>query len=298
MKRYWLLYLSFLILGLSGFLLFLAWMVAGAEGGGFYIPGKTRVAVVEIKGGIFDPKEPIEELNRVYENDGLKALILRIDSPGGGVSASQEIYDAVLRVKEKKKVIVSMGTVAASGGYYIAVAANTIVALPGTITGSIGVLMDYTNVEGLLDLIRVKAEVLKSGKMKDVGSPLRAITPEERAYLQDLLDGMHRQFIEAVARGRGLTMAETEKLADGRVFTGEEAVDLGLVDELGGQQKAVEIAQDLLGLDEEPELVYPKKKKSSFLELLAEGEVSSTFLKWYYFLREGRALYWTKGMML
>lgn len=298
MKRYWLLFFSFIILGLSGFLFFLAWSITGAEGGGFHLPGKSRVAVVEIRGGIFDPKEAIEELNRVYENDGLKALILRIDSPGGGVSASQEIYDAVLRVKEKKKVIVSMGTVAASGGYYIAVAADTIVALPGTITGSIGVLMDYTNVEGLLDLIRVKAEVLKSGKMKDVGSPLREITPEERAYLQDLLDGMHRQFIEAVARGRGLTMAETEELADGRVFTGEDAVDLGLVDELGGQQKAVEIAQDLLGLDEEPELVYPKKKKSGFFELLAEGEASSAFLKWYYFLREGRALYWTKGMML
>ncbi|HEX5034676.1 MAG TPA: signal peptide peptidase SppA [bacterium] len=297
MKRYWLLFIGFTTLGLLGFTLFLAWAVSQAEGG-LHMPGKTRVAVVEIRGGIFDPKDAIEELNRVYKNDGIKALILRIDSPGGGVSASQEIYDAVLRVKEKKDVIVSMGTVAASGGYYIAVAADTIVALPGTITGSIGVLMDYTNVEGLLELLRVKAEVLKSGKMKDVGSPLRPITPEERAYLQDLLDDMHRQFIEAVARGRGLTMAETEELADGRVFTGEQAMDLGLVDELGGQQRAVEIAQDILGLDEEPELVYPKKKKSGFFELLAEGEATSTFLKWYYFLREGRALYWTKGMML
>ena len=296
-KGYWLLFFSFMLLGLSGFTLFLAWAIFSAEGGKPLIPGKNRVAVVEIKGGIFDPKPTIEELNRVYENDGLKALILRIDSPGGGVSASQEIYDAVLRVKEKKKVIVSMGTVAASGGYYIAVAADSIVALPGTITGSIGVLMDYANIQGLLELLRVKAEVLKSGAMKDVGSPLRPITPEERAYLQDLLEDMHRQFIEAVARGRQMTMAETEALADGRVFTGEQALDLGLVDELGGQQKAVEVAQDLLGLDEEPELVYPKKKKPSLLELLAEGEAQSALLKWYYFLREARALYWTKGMI-
>lgn len=297
-KGYWLLFFSFLILGFSAFLLFVAWMVGNSDGGGFSLPGKDRVAVVEIQGGIFDPKETLDELNRVYESDNLKALILRIDSPGGAVSPSQEIYDAVLRVKEKKKVIVSMGTVAASGGYYIAVAADTIVALPGTITGSIGVLMDYTNVQGLLDLIRVKAEVLKSGKMKDVGSPLRELTPEDRAYLQDLLDDMHRQFIEAVARGRGLTMAEVEALADGRVFTGEQALELGLIDEIGGQQRAVEIAQNLLGLDEEPELVYPKKKKAGIFEMLAEGEASSTFLKWYYFMREGRALYWTKGMIL
>ena len=276
----------------------MAWAMSGAEDGIFFIPGKDRVAVIEIRGGIFDPKETLKDLNRVYESDDLKALILRIDSPGGAVSPSQEIYDAVLRVKEKKKVIVSMGTVAASGGYYIAVAADSIVALPGTITGSIGVLMDYTNVQGLLELVRIKAEVLKSGKMKDVGSPLREITPEERAYLQDLLENMHRQFIEAVARGRKLPMAEVEALADGRVFTGEQALDLGLIDEIGGLQKAVEIAQDLLGLDEEPELVYPKKKKRGFLELLAEGEAETSLLKWYYFLREGRALYWTKGMML
>ncbi len=127
-KGYWLLFFSFLILGFSGFLLFLAWAVDGSDGG-FSLPGKDRVAVVEIRGGIFDPKEVLEELNRVYESDKLKALILRIDSPGGAVSPSQEIYDAVLRVKEKKKVIVSMGTVAASGGYYIAVAADTAGAL-------------------------------------------------------------------------------------------------------------------------------------------------------------------------
>ncbi|HCU24924.1 MAG TPA: signal peptide peptidase SppA [Deltaproteobacteria bacterium] len=289
-KGFWLLLLSFFILALSGIVLIFAFLLAD---GTFPLFPRKAVAVVEIKGGIFDPTETLEQLDRVYRNDALKALILRIDSPGGGVSASQEIYQAVLRVKEKKKVIVSMGTVAASGGYYIAVAADKIVALPGTVTGSIGVLMDHANVEELLKFLKIHAEVLKSGKLKDVGSPLRSLTQEERAYLQALLDDMHRQFKAAVAEGRRLPLEVVDKLADGRVFTGEQAKALKLIDELGGRQKAVEIAQQMLGLEEEPEILYPKKKKTGLLELLMEGETESVLLKLYYFLREGRALYWT-----
>lgn len=295
-KSFWLFILSFALVGLSA-AMFLFAIALVSEGEGASIFGKNSLAVVEIKGGIFDPKETLDELNRVYKNDDLKALILRIDSPGGAVSPSQEIYQAVLRVKEKKKVIVSMGTVAASGGYYIAAAADKIVALPGTITGSIGVLMDYANIEQLLSFLKVRAEVLKSGKMKDVGSPLRELTPEDRAYLQNILEDMHRQFKEAVAKGRNIPLEEVEKLADGRVFTGEQAQKLKLVDELGGQQRAVDLAKEMLGWTEEPELFYPKKKKPGLFEILADEQVESRLLKWIYFLREGRALYWTKGIM-
>ncbi|MFO1462170.1 MAG: signal peptide peptidase SppA [bacterium] len=296
-KSFWILLISLFILGFSGLMLFFAFLMVSEEGGTALF-SKEAVAVVEIKGGIFEPKETLDELNRVYENDDFKVLLLRIDSPGGAVSPSQEIYQAVLRVKEKKKVIVSMGTVAASGGYYIAAAADKIVALPGTITGSIGVLMDYTNVEQLLSFLKVHAEILKAGKMKDVGSPLRELTPEDRAYLQGILDDMHRQFKEAVAKGRNLPIEEIDKLADGRVFTGEQALKLKLIDELGGQQKAVDLAKEMMGWTEEPELFYPKKKKPGLLELLADGQAESRLLKWIYFLREGRALYWTKGIML
>ncbi len=295
-KSFWLFVLSFALVGLSAAMFLLA-IALVSEGEGASIFGKNSLAVVEIKGGIFDPKETLDELNRVYKNDDLKALILRIDSPGGAVSPSQEIYQAVLRVKEKKKVIVSMGTVAASGGYYIAAAADKIVALPGTITGSIGVLMDYANIEQLLSFLKVRAEVLKSGKMKDVGSPLRELTPEDRAYLQNILEDMHRQFKEAVAKGRNLPIEEVDKLADGRVFTGEQAKGLKLVDELGGQQRAVDLAKEMLGWTEDPELHYPKKKKPGLFEILADEQIESRLLKWIYFLREGRALYWTKGIM-
>lgn len=295
-KSLWLWILSFLLIGVSAIaVLFALALLSGGEGGPLF--SSKALAVVEIKGGIFDPKETLDELDRVYKNDDMKALILRIDSPGGAVSPSQEIYQAVLRVKEKKKVIVSMGTVAASGGYYIAAAADKIVALPGTITGSIGVLMDYTNVEQLLSFLKVHAEVLKAGKMKDVGSPLRDLSPEDRAYLQNILDDMHRQFKEAVAKGRNLPIEEVDKLADGRVYTGEQALKLKLVDELGGQQKAIEVAKEMLGWTEEPELFYPKKKKPGLFEILADEQVESRVLKWIYFLREGRALYWTKGIM-
>jgi len=296
--KHWILLISIIMLGVSGMLLFFAFaMVSGDDGGGSFF-SKEKLAVVEIKGGIFDPKDALDELNRVYKDDSFKILLLRIDSPGGAVSPSQEIYQAVLRVKEKKKVIVSMGTVAASGGYYIASAADRIVALPGTITGSIGVLMDYTNVEQLLDFLKVHAEVLKSGKMKDVGSPLRSLTPEERSYLQGILDDMHRQFIEAVAKGRNMPVEEIEKLADGRVFTGEQALKLKLIDELGGQQTAIDAAKKMMGWTEEPELFYPKKKKPGLMELLADGQAESRLMQLIYSLREGRALYWTKGILL
>jgi protease IV len=294
-KGLWLLIGSLVLLSISGFILFLALVLTTEEGEDVFTP-RGDLAVVEIKGPIFESKEIIDQLDRVYKNDKLKGLILRIDSPGGAVGPSQEIYQAVLRVREKKKVIVSMGAVAASGGYYIAVAADKIVANPGTITGSIGVLMDYTNVEDLLKFLKIHAEILKAGKLKDVGSPLRELTPEERGFLQGILDDMHRQFKEAVSKGRQLSQDKVNEIADGRVFTGDQAIKLGLVDKLGNQQTAVDLAKEMLGIEGEPKLLYPKKKKVDIFDLLSNGDVDSMFTKLFYSMREGRVLYWTKGM--
>lgn len=296
-RGFWFLISSFIILGLAGFFLVIALFITfGDEEGVFQARGD--LAVIEVKGPIFDSKEIVDQLNRVYKNDHLKGVILRIDSPGGGVGASQEIYQAVLRLKEKKKVIASMGGVAASGGYYIAVAADKIVANPGTITGSIGVLMDYTNLEELLKFLKIHAEILKAGKMKDIGSPLRPLTLEERKYLEDILENMHQQFKTAVMKGRNLEADKINQISDGRIFTGEQALAAGLVDKLGNQQTAVDLAKEMLGLKDEPKLVFPKKKRPKLLDLLTGDGLESSFLKLFYSMREGKALYWTKGINL
>jgi protease-4 len=296
-KGYWFLFGSLFIL-FCAFVFFIValFLTVGNDEG--LLASRGDLAVIEIKGPIFESKQVVDQLDRVYKNDHLKGLILRIDSPGGSVGASQEIYQAVLRVKEKKKVIVSMGAVAASGGYYIAVAADKIVANPGTITGSIGVLMDYANVQELLQFLKIHAEVLTAGKMKDIGSPLRPIKPEERKFLEDILENMHQQFKVAVMKGRNFSQQKINEIADGRVFTGEQALALGLIDKLGYQQTAIDLAKDMLGLKKEPKLVYPKKKKLDFLDLLVGDESESTLTKLFYSLREGKALYWTKGINL
>lgn len=236
-------------------------------------PEKGNVAVVEVIGGIFDSKAIVEQLSELKKEKEVKAVVLRIDSPGGSVSASQEIFEAVKELKQVKPVVASMGTVAASGGYYIAAPATKIVANPGTITGSIGVRMELINVEDLLHWARLKSITLKSGRFKDIGSPTRTITPEEREYLEGLLKQMHGQFKKAVAESRGLPVEEVEKIADGRVFTGLEAQERKLVDEIGTLDKAAKIAGDLAGLKEEPEIFYPPLEEKKVLDYLMEGVV-------------------------
>jgi protease IV len=196
---------------------------------------EDRIALIRVEGVILDSHETVGELKKFSENPSVKAIVLRIDSPGGGVVPSQEIHDAVQRVRTKnnKAVIASMGSVAASGGYYIAAATDRIVANPGTLTGSIGVIMETANVEGLLQKIGVEGVVIKSGKYKDVGSPLRKMSEEERGLLQTVMDDVHKQFIEAVAAGRALEVTDVQALADGRIFTGRQAKEAKLVDELG-----------------------------------------------------------------
>lgn len=231
-----------------------------------------KIAVIEIRGVITQSSGIIEELRGYDEDEGVKAIILRIDSPGGGVGPSQEIYREIQKIKstQKKKIITSMGSVAASGGYYIASASDFIMANPGTITGSIGVLMEFTNIEELFKKIGIKGVVLKSGEHKDIGSPFREMTSEEKKLIQSVIDNVHQQFIQAVVEGRKLDRSKVEPVADGRIMTGEQAKQLGLVDQLGNLQDAIDTAARMVGIEGKPVVLYPKKK-FSLLDLLIEG---------------------------
>jgi protease-4 len=228
---------------------------------------------VEIRGVITQSSGIIEEIHQYLEDEGVKAIILRIDSPGGGVGPSQEIHREILKIKSKKKVVTSMGSVAASGGYYIACASDLIVANPGTITGSIGVVMEFTNIEELFKKIGIKGVVVKSGEHKDIGSPFREMTPDERRLLQDVIDNVHEQFIKAVAEGRKLDRSKVTEIADGRILTGEQAKQLGLVDQIGNLQDAIDTTAKMVGIEGKPNILYPKKR-FSILELLLKETVS------------------------
>jgi len=223
-----------------------------------------RIALIRVEGVILDSQTTIGDLKRFSENPSVKAIVIRIDSPGGGVVPSQEIYDAVKRVRSKnnKAVIASMGSVAASGGYYIAAATDRIVANPGTLTGSIGVIMETANVEGLLQKIGVEGVVIKSGKYKDLGSPLRKMSADEKGLLQAVMDDVHKQFIEAVAEGRSLELRAAQALADGRIFTGRQAKEAKLVDELGDLEDAIQLAAEVVGIEGEPKVVEPRRRFS------------------------------------
>lgn len=231
------------------------------------VPMGEKVALVRIEGPIIDSKNAIEEIKDYVNNPSIKAIILRVDSPGGAVAPSQEIYEEVRKAASKKTVVVSMGSVAASGGYYISSAATRIIANPGTLTGSIGVIMEIPNIEGLMNKVGIKTEVIKSGRHKDIASVFRGRTKEEREILQAVLDDVHEQFIKAVAEGRKMVPDDVRKIADGRVFTGKQAKALGLVDELGNLEDAIKSASKLAGIKGEPEVVT-KKERFSFVDLL------------------------------
>jgi len=232
--------------------------------------GTERVAMVKIEGILISSEHIVEELNDYADDSSIKAIVIRIDSPGGGVVVSQEIYNAVKNAKkEGKKIIVSMGSVAASGGYYVAAAADKIVANPGTLTGSIGVKMEFANLEKLLEKIGVKGMVVKAGEFKDIGSPYRDMTAQEKKLLQDVIDDVHNQFIKAVAEGRNLPEADVRAIADGRIFTGQQALALKLVDQMGDLADSIRLAGSLAGIKGKPKVVE-KRKKIPFLEYLKE----------------------------
>jgi len=230
-----------------------------------------KVGVVEITGVIADSKEVIREIKYFVEDGGVKAIVLRVDSPGGGVGASQEIHQEVVKARGVKPVVASFGGVAASGGYYVACGADKIVANPGTITGSIGVVMQFANLEELFKKIGYKGYVIKSGPNKDIGSPFREMTPEERELLQEVIDTVHRQFVRAVAEGRKIPVEQIMPIADGRIFTGEQAQAMGLVDELGNLEDTIQIAATMAGIKGKPSVIYPRRRKPSLFDYLTES---------------------------
>lgn len=234
------------------------------------LPIGQKVGVVKIRGAITASEPIIEHLKAYREDNSVKAIVLRVNSPGGGVAPSQEIYAEVRKTVETKPVIVSMGSVAASGGYYVAAPATRIVANPGTITGSIGVIMEFTNIQELLDKIGLKTQVVKSGPYKDIGSPVRPMSKGDRRLLEKLIADVHQQFIEAVVLGRKMDSEQVSALADGRIFTGRQAQEEKLVDELGNLQDAIRTAADLGGIKGKPRVVYPEPEEPGLLKYLIQ----------------------------
>ncbi len=232
-----------------------------------------RVGIVKIEGAILSSDDAIEDIEKIRKDDSVRSVVLRIESPGGSVGASQEILEAVNMLAKEKPVIASMGSVAASGGYYVALGAKQILANPGTITGSIGVRMEHVNVGSLLRWARIEHQTLKSGRFKDVGSFDRPLSPADREILEHLLKNMHEQFKEAVAQARNLDMKDVDELADGRIFTGQEAIKLGLIDRIGGFAQAVQLAAELGRISGEPKLYYPRKMRIWFMRLVQEAKL-------------------------
>jgi protease-4 len=229
-----------------------------------------KIAVVDLEGVILSPKEMVEQLRKYGDDSSIKAIIIHVNSPGGGAAASEEIYREVLRIRDvkKKRIVASIETVGASGAYYVSSATNKIFANQASIVGSIGVIAEWYNYEELIKWARVKAIVLKAGEFKDTGSPVREMTPAERAYMQGLIDNMHTQFVHSVAQGRRMKDEEIRSLADGKVWTGEQAVPLKLIDQIGDFRAAVADTAKSVGIKGEPTLVRPEKDRKSVLDLL------------------------------
>ncbi len=251
-----------LILAVAGFF----WMT--------FLPGESlslassRFGVLPVEGVITDSGEIVKELTRLKKDKAIRAVILRINSPGGAVGPTQEICAEIKKLATVKPVVASFGAVAASGGYYIAAPARVIVANPGTITGSIGVLMQFVRIEDLLNKVGIQFEVLKAGQYKDMGSPHRKLTETEKIMIQDLMEDVRGQFVAEVAKGRNLPPEKVKEIADGRIFSGARAKELGLVDSLGSLEDAVNAAKELTGVRGEVSLVYPEKRGLSIFDLM------------------------------
>ncbi len=234
-----------------------------------------KIGIVEVTGLITDSQDTIKELSDFRDNPHIKAVVVRIDSPGGIVGATQEVYAAVRKTGDKMPVVASCGSIAASGGYYIALGARKIVANPGTITGSIGVIMKFANAEELLHKIGLKTSVVKSGDFKDTGSPTREMTQQERAMFQGVIDDVHAQFVRTVADNRKIPEEKVRELADGRIFSGNQAMSLGLIDGFGNIEEAIALAGKMAGIEGEPKVIYPKQKGISLWDILFNGGTRS-----------------------
>lgn len=237
-----------------------------------------KIGVIEIEGAITDMKEAMEDVVKFKEDDSIKGVILRINSPGGAVGPTQEIYSEIKKLKQSKKVYVSMGSVCASGGYYLAVTGEKVYASPSTITGSIGVIMQQAVVEDLMKKIGVEANTIKSGPLKDTGTPFRKMRDDERKYLQGIIDSIYEQFVNDVAEGRKMPVDKVKQLADGRIYTGLQAKETGLIDNIGTFYDVVDDMQKELGIHGKPSLVYGKRP-FSFLKWLISSAVQDIIFK-------------------
>lgn len=238
------------------------------------VPVGAKVGIVSIRGVIADSQRVVEQIDDFRESRAVKAVVLRIDSPGGAVGPAQEIHAELKRLAAEKPLVISMGTVAASGGYYLAVAGKRIFASPGTITGSIGVIMMFPNYQELMDKIGVKTEVVKSGRFKDVGSSTRDFSAADRELMQAMIDNVHGQFVDAISEGRNIPVERLRPFVDGRILTGQQALEAGLVDQLGTLRDAIQHAAKLAGLGDDPAVIYPDPEEQDLLERLLQGAAS------------------------
>lgn len=282
-KWFWGIFLSIIFIGLVfagiGFLVLASAIKSG--GSEYYSRGSgDKIAVVEINDIIMNSENTVEQIKKYREDKSIKAIIIRMNTPGGGVAASQEIYEEVKKTRESGKVIVvSMGSIAASGGYYIACGSNLIVANPGTLTGSIGVIAEFLTMKDLADKIGLKENVFKSGELKDAGNPFRDINDKDKAYFQDVVDNSFGQFLDVVSKERKIDKEKLLPNANGRVFTGLQAKELGLIDSLGTFEDAIRITSKMAGIEGEPRIVREKKKFSIFEKIIGARMEDVTDLK-------------------
>src|ERR1700689_975255 len=265
---------AFFLFVLAVFSLVYLTLHAGNNEAGFSGFG-ARIGGVDLDGVILSPQPVVGQLKKLAEDSSIKAIILHVNSPGGGVAASEEIYREVKRIREekKKRVVVSIETVGASGAYYIASASDKIYADNGSIVGSIGVIAQWVNYGELLKWAKLKDIVLKTGEFKDTGNPARDLTPAEKAYMQSLIDNMFGQFVHAVADGRGMKFEDVKAIANGKVWTGEQALSMKLIDNVGDFEAAVKDTAKSVGISGDPALVHPEKDRKTLLDLML-GDVS------------------------
>jgi protease-4 len=282
-KWFWGIFLSIIFIGLLfagiGFLVLASAIKTG--GSEYYSRGSgDKIAIVEINDVIMSSENTVEQIKKYREDKSIKAIIVRINSPGGGVAASQEIYEEVKKTRESGKIIVvSMGSIAASGGYYIACGSSLIVANPGTLTGSIGVIAEFITIKDLADKLGIKENVFKSGELKDAGNPFRDMNEKDKAYFQDVVDNSFGQFLDVVSKERKIDKEKLLPNANGRVFTGLQAKDLGLIDSLGTFEDAIRITSKMAGIEGEPRIVRERKKFSVFEKLIGARMEDVTDLK-------------------
>ena len=260
---------AFFLFVLAVFTLVYVVMRAGGKTAGMHGFG-DKIGVVDLDGVILDPNDVVDQLRRFADDDSIKAIIVHVNSPGGGVAASEEIYREVKRVRDekKKRIVASIATVGASGAYYVSAATNKIYADSGSVVGSIGVIAEWVNYGDLMRWAKLKPEVLKVGQFKDTGDPTRELTPAERQYMQGLIDNMYGQFVQAVADGRHAKVDDIKSIADGRVWTGEQALNIHLIDQIGDFRSVVLDTAKSVGISGEPNLVHPERDRKSLLDLL------------------------------